>query len=442
MSGDYDVVILGGGSAAEMAAEHLVAGGRSVAVVERRLVGGECPFLACMPSKALLHAAAAGMSWPQAVAFRDECADHRDDSRHVKALRDKGVEVVRGEGRITGPGRLRVGDRTLAWRDLIVATGAEPVVPDVPGLADSAYWTSDDALTTTERPDELVVLGGGPIGCELAQAYVRLGCEVTLIEAADRLLPAEPAFVGETVTAALRADGVEVLTAATVDRVDASPGAVVVVALADGERIPGDRLLVAAGKRPRTRGLGLDLVGVDGVPGQALAVDDRGAAAEHVWGAGDVIGLAPYTHAANAQARVVAANILGGDRRFDLHAVPRCVYTDPSVMCVGRTDLQGAPGATGKPGVVTAGFDVGRTARARVDRRRVGRVELFAEAGSGVLVGAAVVAPQADAWGGELVLAIQARIPVRDLVDVVHAFPTYAEALEPAYGELLSSLRG
>jgi pyruvate/2-oxoglutarate dehydrogenase complex dihydrolipoamide dehydrogenase (E3) component len=425
---DYDVVFLGGGSAAEAASELLAAAGRRVAVVEHSYVGGECPYVACMPSKALLHAAATGMSWQEAIEFRDEISQHLDDTGHAKTLTDKGIALFRGRGVITGPGLLQVGDETLGWRDLVVSTGAAASVPPIPGMADVEVWTSEDALTLPERPGTLVILGGGPIGCELAQAYARLGSEVTLIESAQRLLPAEPEFVGDSLTEALRLDGVEVLAGTTVERVVADGGGVVLV-LDDEDRVTGDRLLVAVGKRPRTTDLGLETIGVTAREDGTLEIDDHGRVTEHVWAAGDVTGVAPYTHGANYVGRAIADTILGDDHVLDLRAIPRCVYTDPVVMCVGTTD--------GGDGVVTAFADVAGTPRAHIERARLAGVQLFADARRGVLVGAAAVGPNADDWGGQLVLAIRAEIPLAVLADTVPAFPTYAEVLQPAYLDLL-----
>jgi pyruvate/2-oxoglutarate dehydrogenase complex dihydrolipoamide dehydrogenase (E3) component len=428
---DYDVVFLGGGSAAEAGSELLAAAGRRVAVVESGYVGGECPFIACVPSKALLHAAATGMSWEQAVAFRDKMSQHRDDTGHAKTLTDKGIDLVRGRGVITGPGRLQVGDDTLGWQDLVVSTGAAASIPPIPGIDDVEVWTSENALSLPEQPGTLLILGGGPIGCELAQAYARLGSEVTLVESADRVLPAEPAFVGEMLTEALRLDGVEVLAGTTVERVESQGGQVVLV-LDDDDRVSGDRLLVAVGKRPRTADLGLETLGISARDDGGLEVDDRGRVSDHVWAAGDVTGLAPYTHGANYAARILAESILGAERAMDLRAIPRCVYTDPVVMSVGAT--------SGGDGIVTAYADVAGTPRAHIEQARLARVQLFADADRGVLVGAAAVGPNAEDWGGALVLAIRAEVPLDVLADTVPAFPTYAEVLQPAYLDLLRQL--
>jgi dihydrolipoamide dehydrogenase len=404
----YDVVVLGGGSAGEAVARGLAECGRSVAVVEAKLVGGECPYLACMPSKAMLHAASVGMSWPDAVRFRDEIAEHRDDTRTAQSLQDTGVNLVRGRGVVTAPGLVRAGAQELRYADLVVATGAEHVVPDLDGLDRKTVWTSENALSSDERPNRLLVLGGGPVGCELAQVYARFGTEVTLVESADHLLPKDPPFVGATVQAALERDGVTVRLGR---KLDAAPD-------------DGIRLLVATGKKPRVDGLGLEVLGVAPDEQGALPVDERCRVIDRLWAVGDVNGVAPYTHAANYQAKVVVDNIGGTPRRADHRAIPRTVYTDPAVFCVGDT--------SGRP---AARMRLSETARALVDQRDDGEVALYADRARGVLTGAAVVGPGADSWAGELTVAIRAGVPLDVLADVVHAFPTFAEALEPPYAE-------
>lgn len=415
MSERYDVVVLGGGSGGEAVARGLAERGKSVALVESALVGGECPYLACMPSKALLRAAAAGRSWPVAVKLRDEAADHRDDTNTVKELRAAGVDVVRAHGTIVGPGTMLAGARRLEANDLVVATGAEPVKPTIDGVDAEAIWTSADALSTDELPDRLLILGGGPVGCELAQAFARLGASVTLVEADERPLAKEPAFVGTAIRDALKTDGVKVRTG---EKVESAPD--------------GWRMLAAMGKRPRVDGIGLERLGLEPDTDEGLPVDEHCRVQQGVWAVGDVTSVAPYTHTANYQAKVVVANICGETRRADYTAIPRALYTDPAVYAVGTT---------GGDDVVSAGFELGETARAAIERRG-GRVELYADPRERVLVGAAVVGPAADEWGAELTVAVKAKVGVDVLADVVHAFPTYAEALEPAYAELARRLTG
>jgi pyruvate/2-oxoglutarate dehydrogenase complex dihydrolipoamide dehydrogenase (E3) component len=416
---EYDVVVLGGGSGGEAVARGVAERGKKVALVEESLVGGECPYLACMPSKALLHAAKAGRSWPVAVKLRDEAANHRDDTATVKELRSAGVDVVRSHGVIAGPGAVLAGPRRLEAQDFVVATGAEAVVPPVDGASAQDIWTSDDALSAAELPERLLVLGGGPVGCELAQAFARLGSSVTLVEADERLLAREPAFVGDTIRDVLIADGVTVRTG---EKVESAPA--------------GWRVLAAIGKRPRVTGIGLERLGLEPDPASGLPTDERCRVQDGLWGVGDVTSVAPYTHTANYQAKVVVANICGEPRRADYTAIPRALYTDPPAYAVGRT--------ADDDDLVTASADLGETARAIVDQRQRtgGRVVLYADPHDRVLVGAAAVGPGADEWGAELTLAVKARVGVDVLADVVHAFPTYAEALEPAYAELSRRLPG
>jgi len=414
---EYDVVVLGGGSGGEAVARGLAGRGKRVALVESDLVGGECPYYACMPSKALLRAAADGRSWSVATKIRDEAADHRDDTNTVKELRSAGVEIVRARGVITARGRVLAGSQELEAPDIVVATGAEAVVPHLDGVGKDAIWSSADALSTTELPQRLLILGGGPVGCELGQAFARLGSSVTLVEAGDRLLANEPAFVSDAIRHALQADGVTVRTG---EKVDAGPD--------------GWRVLAAIGKKPRVEGIGLERLGITPDTDAGLAIDDRCRVHDGLWAVGDVTAVAPYTHTANYQAKVAVANLCGETARADYTAIPRAVYTDPAVFSVGRTDSDG---------VVSARADIGETARAVVEQHRTGgRIELYADPRERVLVGAAAVGPAADDWGAELTLAVKAKVGMDVLADVVHAFPTYGEALEPAYAELARLLSG
>lgn len=420
----YDVLVLGGGSAGEAVARGLVARGRSVAMVEPGLVGGECPYLACMPSKAMLHAAARGRSWTDAIAFRDEVAEHRDDSDTAASLEKAGITLIRERGSLSGPGRLVAGGRQLHGDHVVICTGAHADPPPVDGLAATGFWTSEDALSSAELPDSLVILGGGPVGCELGQVYARFGARVTLVEPAEHLLPAEPATVAEAVADALARDGVDVRTGHAPQRVGRD-GDGVVVHLDGDDPVRAARILVATGKTPRVAGLGLETIDVRPDPDSGgLPTNEKCQVAERIWAVGDVTAIAPFTHTANYQAKVVVANICGESRTADYRAIPRAVYTDPAVFCVGRTD----------DGLRTASFRLEETARATVEERRDGSVTLFAERNR--LVGAACVGPAADHWGGELTLAVRAEIDLAVLRDVVHAFPTYGEALEPVYAEL------
>jgi len=426
-----DVVVLGGGIAGERVAVEAAGGGKSVALVEAGLVGGESPYLACIPSNSLLRSARGGETWENAVARRDALIARLDDSAAAGRLAGAGVSLVRGTGRVTAPGTVTVHssgdgeDTELSYADLVIATGSEPVAPPIEGLADIQAWTTAEALTCPDLPRRLIILGGGPAGCELAQIYATFGSAVTLIETEDRLLAAEPGFTGEILAEVLRRAGVDLrLGSAAVKASREDDG--LAVQLADGTRLEADRLLLASGRRPRLTGLGLEALGIDVTPGKPLTVDQACRVADGVWAAGDATGTG-HTHVASYQAGIVAANILGAARVADYRALPRAVYTDPSVFAVGLT-----PQTAAAAGVAlrTAAAALADTARARLDADDAGYVELYAEPDSGMLVGAAAVGPDAADWMAEITLAIRAEIPVKTLADVVHAFPTHGEVLE------------
>ncbi|MFZ0190690.1 MAG: NAD(P)/FAD-dependent oxidoreductase [Streptosporangiaceae bacterium] len=459
--GAFDVVVLGGGTAGVHVATEVARGGKSVALVEAGLIGGESPYLACLPSNSLLLSASQGVTWEDAVARRDEVTGGLDDSGAALRLTSSGVTVIRGTGRITGPGVVALspppspasspppspapspasspapspasGARptSLAYTDLVIATGCEPVAPPIEGLGDIPTWTTAQGLLSPDLPRRLLVLGGGPAGCELAQIFAAFGSQVTLIEADAGLLPGEAAFAGEILAAALRRAGVEIFLGSPATKAERTPDGLT-LALEDGTRIDADRLLLATGRRPRLTGLGLDALGITVAPGQALPTDAScrvvpGVASgvvSGVWAAGDVTGIT-HTHASRYQAGVVAANLLGQPREADYSAIPRCVYTAPSVYAVGEP---------ARAGLSVARVPLSDTVRGRLGRDDLGRLELYAA--DGVLVGAVAVGPDAAAWMAEITLAIRAKIPVTVLADVVHAFPTYGEALQAAFREL------
>jgi len=495
--GAFDVVVLGGGTAGVHVATEVAGGGKTVALVEAGLIGGESPYLADVPSNSLLLSAGRGKTWEDAVARRIEVTGGLDDSAAARRLSRAGVTVIRGTGRITAPGTVQVtlaaGDESgpagtvvpLACTDLVIATGCEPVAPPIEGLADIPAWTTAQSLSSPDLPRRLIVLGGGAAGCELTQVYASFGSQVTLVEADARLLPGEPAFVGEILAAALRRAGAEICLGSRATKAERTSDGLT-LALADGTRIDADRLLLASGRRPRLGGLGLDVLGLEVTPGMALPTTTRcevAGTSGRVFAAGDVTGTM-NTHASRYQASVVAANILGQDREADYSAIPRCVYTTPSVYSVGvvpeaaeeaGTDVPArgsgpAAGAAGdgarrmlriaampaeappadspqlvpadNPRLVSARASLGDTTRAYLGRDDLGGVELYADAESGVLAGAVAVGPDAVSWMGEVTLAIRARIPVTILADVVHAFPTYGEALETALRELAGAGSG
>ncbi len=434
----FDVVVLGGGTAGVHVATEVARHGKSAALVEAGLIGGESAYLACLPSNSLLLSASRGEAWEDAVARRDEVTGGLDDSGAALRLASSGVTVIRGTGRVAGPGLVSVGaDTTLTWSDLVIATGCEPVAPPIEGLSDIPAWTTAEALCSRDLPRRLIVLGGGPAGCELAQIYAAFGSQVALIESESRLLPSEPAFVGEILAAALRRAGAEIFLGSPATKAERTLDGLT-LALEDGTRLDADRLLLATGRRPRIGGLGLEELGISATPGQALPTTtscrvtgaggaDAGGIAgvgARVWAAGDVTGMT-HTHASLYQAGVVAANILGQPREADYSAIPRCVFTTPSVYAVGEP---------ARPEFTTARVSLGEVARGRLGPDDLGCLELYAA--DGVLAGAVAVGPDAATWMAEVTLAIRAKIPVTILADVVHAFPTYGEALQAAFREL------
>jgi pyruvate/2-oxoglutarate dehydrogenase complex dihydrolipoamide dehydrogenase (E3) component len=427
--GAFDVVVLGGGTAGVHVATEVVRGGKSVALVEAGLIGGESPYLACLPSNSLLLSASQGVTWEDAVARRDEVTGGLDDSGAAQRLTSSGVTVFRGTGRITGPGAVEIsspseaGPTSLTYTDLVIATGCEPVAPPIEGLSDIPTWTTAQGLLSPDLPRRLLVLGGGAAGCELAQIFAAFGSQVTLIEADAGLLPGEAAFAGEILTAALRRAGVEIFLGSPATKAERTPEGLT-LALQDGTRIDADRLLLATGRRPRLSGLGLDALGIITAPGQALPTDASCQVVSGVWAAGDVTGIT-HTHASRYQAGVVAANLLGQRREADYSAIPRCVYTVPSVYAVGEP---------ARAGLSVARVPLSDTVRGRLGRDDLGRLELYAA--DGVLAGAVAVGPDAATWMAEVTLAIRAKIPVTVLADVVHAYPTYGEALQAAFRQL------
>jgi len=470
----FDLVVLGVGSGGEYVASTAARRGLRVAAVEQHRLGGECPFLACIPSKVLLIAARQARTegtdlrtaWATAVTRRDEAVQHLDDSSQASELEEAGVTVIRGRGRVVGPGRLAVepGDgaaaRELSWtRALLVGTGSSPIVPPIPGLADIPTWTSDQALTSTELPERLLVLGGGPVGCELSQVYASFGVDVTLVETSPHVLPSEDAWVGQALQQHLEASGVTVRVGTTLVGVQAtSHGARAELRAADDhagksagsgedpdvDHVLVDRVLVATGRSPSGGGLGLEHLGVSVQQG-AVEVDDRcraldadGAPVESVLAVGDVTGVAPYTHTANHQARVVLANLAGHDARVRTVGIPRAVYTEPPVYSVGLGE--DAARAAGHD-VLVAHQDVGDTARAFVEQLGAGTADDDDPGPSGLrlvcdragtLLGAAAIGPHADSWGGELALAVTAGLDVALLAEHTRAFPTWSEAISPA----------
>lgn len=436
---DFTVAIIGGGSAAEALISELADSDHRVVVFEPDLVGGECPFYACMPSKAMLHDRAVGRRWDDAVKRRNEVVDGLDDTSHVDTARELGATIVRARAEIAGPGTVRAEDGTTYRVDhVVIATGADPNIPEIDGLdADhDRVWTSDDALTAVDKPESVVMIGGGVIGSELAYIFAGFGSTVTTLESMDRRLGDFHPRVSELVEETLRAESIEVVNGVEIERVDLDADAAT-VHLADGRSYPGERLLVAVGRSPSRHGLGLETLGVD--PDE-ISIDQRGrlvADADHdVWFAGDAFGGAQYTHVANHHAAVVADQLIGsGTRRYDDVTVPACMFIQPPVITVGPSwaDLEG------DADVVWAEIDLS-TPRSTTDELGPGFLAVAARRSTGCVVAANGMGARFDEVIHALVVAIDGEVPVTRLTQTMQPFPTVGEVLGEAFAELARAL--
>lgn len=449
MSDRYDAVVIGAGPAGRGAAGELAGEGLRVAVCERELVGGECPYWACIPSKALLRPPearadarrAAGLSEPdqrfaEVAAYRDELTRHLDDSSPAEALEKKGIDLHRGVARIAGPGQVEIGGQTLETERILVACGTVSNVPPIEGLDQAGYWTNREATTLAEIPESVVVLGGGPVGIELSQMLRRFGAEVTLVEGSEHLLGREDRRVGELIGEALREEGIDVRTGARAASVVREENGARKMSLEDGGEVSGAQLLVAIGRRPRTDELELENTGIELGEGGEIPIDERCRAGDGVWAIGDVTGTLPFTHVASYQARVACADILGREARTDYAAIPRVVFSDPEVASVG---LSAGEARERGIDVVTSRLDLVDSITRPVTYEQEPRgqeLEIVADRERGVLVGAWAVAPLAGEWIHQAAMAIKLRAPLDVLRDTVSQFPTYCEAFTNAVREL------
>jgi len=453
---EVDVVVIGLGPGGEHAAGELAEAGLTVAGVEDGLVGGECPYWGCVPSKMMIRAAnlltegrripgMAGASavqadWaPVARRIRDEATDGWDDKVAADRFTGKGGLLFRAHGKIIASGRVAAGGDVLrARRGIVIDTGTVPAIPEIPGLAGTPYWTNREAIEADQVPESLIVLGGGATALELAQVYSRFGSRVTVLEATGRLLPPEEPEAGELIADVFRGEGIDVRTGAKAERVSHEPGpgpaAGFTLTLGGGAEVSGNALLVAKGRRADLAAVGAGSVGIDESQ-HAVPVDGHMRAAPGVWAIGDVVGRGKFTHMSMYHADIVVADILGREHiPAEYHAVPRVTFTDPEVGSVGMTEAE----ATEQGLDVRVGLtQVPTSARGWIHKAgNDGFIKLVEDHGRGVLVGATSAGP----WGGEvlsmLVLAVHAAVPVRRLREMIYAFPTFHRAVSDALSEL------
>jgi pyruvate/2-oxoglutarate dehydrogenase complex dihydrolipoamide dehydrogenase (E3) component len=446
-----DVVVIGMGPGGEDVASKLAEAGLDVVGVDQLLLGGECPYWGCVPSKMMIRAAnllaearripgLAGAvtveaDWgPVARRIREEATDNWDDRVAVERFEGKGGRFLRGPGRILGPGRVAVGDLEIeVGRAIVVATGAKPSIPPIEGLSEVPYWTNRDAIEAGAVPASLIVLGGGAIGVELGQVFARFGSRVTIVEASDRVMAMEEPEAGQLVADRLRAEGIDIVVGTGADRV-VPTGSGFAVTLANGETIAAERLLVATGRRADPAAVGLDTVGVP-ADAHAAPVDENLRVAPGVWAVGDITGKGAFTHVSMYQARIATADILARPHEpADYRALPRVTFTDPEVGSVGMSEAEARHAGID---VRTGHADLAASSRGWIHKAgNQGFIKLVADRELGVLVGATSAGPTGGEVLGLLTLAVHARVPVAQLREMIYAYPTFHRAVEDALRDL------
>lgn len=446
-----DAIVIGMGPGGEDVAGRLAEAGLSVVGIDSALVGGECPYWGCVPSKMMIRAAhllaearrVQGMAgdtvvrpdWtPVAARIRSEATDDWDDTVAVERFENKGGLFVRGRARLTGRDAVAVGDRRFrATRAVVIATGSSPAIPPIPGLADTPFWTNHDAIEAKELPASIIVLGGGPIGAELAQVYARFAVDTTIVEAATTLLPLEDPDAGTILADVLANEGVTVISGAGATNVSHADGRFS-VRLADGRHLEAERLLVATGRRVDLASIGADALGVDPTL-RAMPVDDHLRVVDGVWAVGDVTGRGAFTHVAMYQAGIAVADILGLPHTpADYRALPRVTFTDPEVASVGCSVQAAADSGTE---VAIGRAHMPATARGWLHKAgNEGFITLVADRARDVLVGATVMGPNAGEVISMLTLAIHAEIPLAQLRTMMYAYPTFHRGVEDALRQL------
>jgi pyruvate/2-oxoglutarate dehydrogenase complex dihydrolipoamide dehydrogenase (E3) component len=450
---EVDVVVIGLGPGGEYAAQKLAEAGLSVVGVEKALVGGECPFYGCIPSKMMIRAADTLAEARRAntlggevvvtpdwslVANRidDQATNHWNDESHTTRLEEAGVEIVRGHGRLDGVGRVVVTGASgttayVASRGVILNSGTDPAVPDITGLADTPFWTNREAMRLTELPSSLIVIGGGAIGCELAQVFSRFGVRVTVVEVAPRILGLSEPEAGAVIAGVFEAEGIEVITGATISGVHHDGRFHVQV---DGRSLDADQLLVSAGRRTNLADAGLETVDLDPKV-RSIETDERMRAAERLWAVGDITGHGQFTHVSMYQGAIVVRDILGQDgHTADYRALTWVTFTDPEVAAVGMTEQQAREAGLN---VATGHADIPESSRGWIHQAgNEGIVKLVADVDREILVGATVVGPYGGEIIGLLATAVHAEVPVSTLRGMHFAYPTFHRTIESALEDL------